>query len=175
MTGKGQQGKARGSRSGVRSGRASDAGGRVVFDGPVVVLDAQAMSLLAEPDSHHGKRELIAVLRAYENAGYVATMSAVTLAEERRAGQAGRRLAWWWSQLPKVPVSEQLAAEAGCLLDQARLDGHENVVDAIVVATAAMTTTEQARVLSSDGSHIPSLCSAASERRQGSAVEFRRL
>jgi hypothetical protein len=139
------------------------------------VLDAQAMSLLAEPDSHSGKRELIAVLSAFEKAGYIAAISVVTIAEERRTGQAGQRLAWWRSQLPQVPVSKALAAEAGALLDVADLDGHENVVDSIVVATAALTTTERARVLSSDGNHIPALCTAATERRGGRAVELRRV
>jgi hypothetical protein len=175
VSGKSGQGRARNARSGNRRAQVAGTVGGVVFDDPVVVLDAQAMSLLAEPDSHRGKRELIAVLRAYEEAGYVAAISVVTIAEERRAGQAGQRLTWWQSQLPKVPVSEALAAEAGTLLDEADLDGHENVVDSIVVATAAFTTTERARVLSSDGNHIPALCTAATDRRGGRAVEFRRL
>lgn len=170
MSSKSGQGSARSRRARLAGSVTGD-----VFDDPLVVLDAQAMSLLAEPDSHSGKRELIAVLRAYEQAGYLAAMSVVTIAEERRAGQAGQRLAWWQSQLPKIPVSEALAAEAGALLDETELDGHQNVVDSIVVATAAWTTTEQARVLSSDGNHIPALCSAATDRRGGRAVEFRRV
>jgi hypothetical protein len=144
------------------------------FTGPVVVLDAQGMSLLAEDPHHSGQRRLLALLKAYEQAGYVAGISVLTIAEERRTGEAGRRLAWWRSQLVKVPVSEQIAAEAGALLDDTGLSGHRSVVDAIVVATAA-SSPEQARVLSSDESHIPALAKAATDRRRGIPVEFRKI
>lgn len=144
------------------------------FTGPAVVLDAQGMSLLAEATHHPGKRRLLALLKAYEQAGYVAGISVLTLAEERRTGEAGKRLAWWRSQLVRVPVSEQIAMEAGTLLDHTDLSGHRSVVDAIVVATAA-TSPEQARVLSSDESHVPALAKAATERRRGVPVEFRRI
>ena len=144
------------------------------FTGAALVLDAQGMSLLAEPDHHPRKRELVAALKAYEQAGYVAGISVLTIAEERRSGDAAKRLAWWRSQLVKVPVSEQIATEAGALLDTTGLTGHRSVVDAIVVATAA-TAPEQARVISSDASHIPVLAKAATDRRRGVPVEFKKV
>lgn len=144
------------------------------FTGPVVVLDAQGMSLLAEATHHPGQRRLLALLKAYEQAGYVAGISVLTIAEERRTGAAGRRLAWWRSQLVRVPVSEQVVVEAGALLDQTGLSGHRSVVDAVVVATASISP-EQARVLSSDESHIPALAKAATDRRRGVPVEFRKI
>lgn len=151
-----------------------DASATSALTGPAVVLDAQGMSLLAETDHHPRKREVIAALKAYEQAGYVAGISVLTIAEERREGEAAKRLAWWRSQLVRVPVSERIAAEAGALLDQTGLSGHRPVVDAIVVATAA-SAPEQARVLSSDESHIPLLAKAATDRRRGVPVEFRKV
>lgn len=142
--------------------------------GPVVVLDAQGLSLLAEVSHHPGQRRLLALLKAYEQAGYVAGISVVTIAGERRTGEAARRLAWWRSQLVRIPVSEHIAVEAGALLDATGLSGHRSVVDAIVVATAA-SSPEQARVLSSDESHMPALTKAATDRRHGIPVEFKKI
>jgi hypothetical protein len=138
-----------------------------------VILDAQGLSLLAEAARHPGQRRLATLLKAYEQTGYVAGISVVTIAEERRTGAAGHRLDWWRSQLVKVPVTEEIASTAGALLDDTGLAGHSSVVDAIVVATAA-SSPEQARVLSSDASHIPALAKAASIRR-GVPVEFRKV
>lgn len=104
------------------------------FTGPAVVLDSRGISLLAEV-AHPGQRRLLALLKAYEQAGYVAGISVLTVAEEWRSGEAGKRLAWWWSQLVRVPVSEQVAVEAGVLLDDTGLAGHRPVVDAVVVAS----------------------------------------
>jgi hypothetical protein len=145
-----------------------------VFTGPVVVLDAQGMSLLSEASNHPGQRRLLALLKAYEQAGYAAGISVLTIAKQRRAGEAGKRLAWWRSQMVRVPVSEQIAVEAGSLLDDTGFSGHRSVVDAIVVATAA-SSPEQARVLSSDESHIPALAKAATAHRRGVPVEFRKV
>ena len=144
------------------------------FTGPAVVLDAQAVSLLAEAANDPGRRRLLALLKAYEQAGYVAGISVLTIAEERRTSEPGKRLAWWRSQLVRVPVSEQIALEAGTLLEHTGLSGHRSVVDAVVVATAAICP-EQARVLSSDESHIPALAKAATDRRHGVPVEFRKI
>jgi hypothetical protein len=151
-----------------------DASTITYFTGPAVVLAAQGMSLLAEPEHHPRQRELIAALKAYEQAGYIAGISVLTIAEERRTGAAAKRLTWWRSQLVKVPVSEHIAAEAGALLDATSLAGHRSVVDAVVVATAA-SAPEQARVISSDESHIPALAKAATDRRRGIPVEFRKV
>lgn len=143
------------------------------LDGPAVVLDTQGFSLLGEEDHHPGKRRLLALLKAYEQAGYVAGISVVTVAEQRRTGVAGQRLTWWRSQLTRVPVSEKIADSARELLDDTGLDGHRSVVDAMVVATAA-TSPDQARVISSDGAHIPKLCAAATSRRR-MPVEFKKV
>jgi len=144
------------------------------FTGAAVVLDAQGLSLLAEPGHHQGRRELVAALKSYEQAGYVAGISVLTIAEERRTGEAAQRLAWWRSQLVKIPATELIAEEAGALLDAVGLSGHRSVVDAIVVATAA-SAPEQARVLSSDASHIPALAKAATDRRGGLPVNFKKV
>jgi hypothetical protein len=143
------------------------------LDGPAVVLDAQGLSLLGEEDHHPGKRRLLTLLKAYEQAGYVAGISVVTLAEQGCTGAAGQRLDWWCTQLTRVPVSEMIAADARALLDETGLDGHRSVVDALVVATAA-TSPDQARVISSDGSHMPKLCAAATGRRRV-PVEFKKV
>jgi hypothetical protein len=158
----------------ARGRRAPEPSAITHFTGPAVVLDAQGMSLLAEQAHNPGQRRLLALLKAYEQAGYVAGISVLSIAGERRPGGAGQRLAWWRSQLVKVPVSEPIAAEAGMLLDDTGLSGHRSVVDAVVVATAA-SAPEQARVLSSEESRIPALAKAAAGRRRGLPVEFRKI
>ncbi|WP_407838693.1 type II toxin-antitoxin system VapC family toxin [Streptomyces sp. DSM 116496] len=121
-----------------------------------LILDAQPLSLLAEKDPR--TTVLIEVAR---RDGYAPAISAATLVEVRRHGQAGQRLAWLRSRLTVIPVTEQIADKAAELLEAAGLDGHECVVDALVVATAALST-GPAKVASSDGSHVPKLCTAAS-------------
>ncbi|MFB7979925.1 type II toxin-antitoxin system VapC family toxin [Streptomyces vinaceus] len=133
-----------------------------------LVLDAQPLSLLAEKDPR--TTVLIEVAR---RDGYAPAISAATLAEVRRHGQAGRRLAWVRSRIEVVPVTELVADKAAQLLEAAGLDGHECVVDALVVATAALST-GPAKVASSDGSHVPKLCTAASVGRQ-SPVQWVRV
>lgn len=125
--------------------------------GPLLVLDAQALSLLA--DNHAGTVDLVEVSR---EDGYAATISVVTLAEQRRTGEAAARMRWLRSRLVVVPVSEQLADLAAGLLELAGLDGHSNVIDALVTATAA-SAYAPGRLLTADGSHIPALCKAAVE------------
>ncbi|MGV9382430.1 hypothetical protein ACWDRB_41920 [Nonomuraea sp. NPDC003707] len=125
--------------------------------GPLLVLDAQALSLLA--DNHASTVDLVEVSR---EDGYAATISVVTLAEQRRTGQAAARMRWLRSRLVIVPVTEQLADLAAGLLEYAGLDGHSNVVDALVTATAA-SANAPGRLLTADGSHIPALCKAAVE------------
>ncbi|MBF8187580.1 hypothetical protein ITP53_17930 [Nonomuraea sp. K274] len=125
--------------------------------GPLLVLDAQALSLLA--DNHADTVDLAEVSR---EDGYAATISVATLAEQRRTGQAAARMRWLRSRLVIVPVSEQLADLAAGLLECAGLDGHSNVIDALVTATAA-STNAPGRLLTADGSHVPALCKAAVE------------
>jgi hypothetical protein len=100
-------------------------------------------------------------------------ISAVSIAEFRRSGRPGLRLRWLRSQTSVVPVSEEIADPAARLLEEAGLDGHENVVDALVVATAAASG-GPVKVVSTDASHVPKLCAAASVGRR-TPVEWVRI
>jgi hypothetical protein len=104
---------------------------------------------------------------------FLPVISAISIVEQRRTGTAGRRLAWVRSRLTVISVSEEIADIAAALLDETGLSGHECVVDAVVVATAA-SAVGPAKVVSSDGSHIPALCRAASVGRT-SRVEWVRV
>lgn len=126
---------------------------------PQFVLDAQPLSLLAEDDPR-----MVARIEVARREGFAPAISAATIAEVRRSGRAGARLRWLRSRLSVVPVTEAVADVAATLLEDAGLDGHECVVDALVVATAAQTV-GPAKVASSDGSHVPKLCAAASVGR----------
>jgi hypothetical protein len=136
--------------------------------GPAFVLDAQGLSLLADDD-----RRMMARLQLAEREEFIPAISAITVVEQRRDGKAGQRLAWIRSRLTIVPVTEDIADAAAELLDATGLSGHQCVVDAVVVATAA-STTGPAKVVSSDGSHIPALCKSASVSRI-SPVEWVRV
>jgi len=72
-----------------------------------------------------------------------------------------------------VPLTEDIADAAAQLLNATGLVGHECVVGAVVVATAA-SASGPAKVASSDGSHVPALCKAASAGR-ASAVTWVRV
>lgn len=130
-----------------------------LLTGPVLVLDAQGLSLLADDD-----RGMLARLELARRGGFAPIISAVTIVEQRRTGRAAKRLEWLRSRLTVIDVTEDLADLAAALLEDAGLSGHECVVDALVVATAA-SGTGPSKVASSDGSHIPKLCAAASRRR----------
>ncbi|WP_228390214.1 DNA-binding protein [Streptomyces smaragdinus] len=132
------------------------------------VLDAEPLSLLADQD-----RRMTLMLKVAESEGYAAAISAVSLAEVRRTGQAARRLAWLRSRLTAFPATEAVADRAARLLEDSGLDGHENVVDSLVVATAAGSP-GPVKVASTDGSHIPKLCHAASIDRS-TPVEWVRI
>ncbi|MGW0828164.1 hypothetical protein [Streptomyces sp. NPDC002845] len=80
--------------------------------------------------------------------------------EVRRTGQAGKRLAFLLSRFGIRPVDDTVVHTAGRLLDTTGLGGHECLVDAIVVATAALCP-PPVRMVASDSSHIPKLCAAA--------------
>ena len=138
------------------------------LSGPAFVLDAQALSLLADDD-----RRMMARLEVALREDFVPMISAVTIVEQRRDGKAGQRLNWVRSHLTVIPVTEDLADSAAALLQSAGLCGHECVVDALVVATAA-SATGPAKVASSDASHIPVLCTEASAGR-ASPVEWVRV
>ncbi|MEV4244994.1 hypothetical protein AB0J63_16460 [Streptosporangium canum] len=129
------------------------------FPTPLFVLDAQPFALLGADDPR-----IVARIAVARQEGFVPVISAVTLAEVRRAGEVGRRLAWQRSRLTVVPASEKVADLAARLLEDAGLDGHECVVDALVVATAAIGS-GPAKVTSGDASHVPRLIEAAKLRR----------
>jgi hypothetical protein len=136
--------------------------------GPVFVLDAQSLSLLAEHDRH-----MMARLEVATRAEFIPIVSAITIVEQRRTGDAGKRQQWIRSRLTVVPVTEGIADAAAELLEVSGLSGHQCVVDAVVVATAA-SAAGPAKVVSSDGSHIPALCKSASAGRP-SPVEWVRV
>ncbi|MET8003369.1 hypothetical protein [Nonomuraea glycinis] len=123
------------------------------------MLDAQPFSLLGEDDA-----KIVARIAVAREEGFIPAISAVTLAEVRRSGAIGRRLIWQRAHLTVVPATEAVADLAGLLLDDAGLDGHACVVDALVVASAAVGS-GPAKVASSDGSHVPKLIAAARLRR----------
>jgi predicted nucleic acid-binding protein len=141
---------------------------RVTQTEPRLVLDAEPLSLLAEDDPR-----IVAIIEIARQHGFAPAISAVSVAQVRRTGRTGQRLRWLRSRLNVLPVTEEVADRAAGLLEDAGLDGHEFVVDALVVAGAAVSS-GQAKVASSDGSHIPKLCAAASVGRP-SPVEWVRV
>jgi hypothetical protein len=131
-----------------------------VLPSRIVVCDAQAFSLLGEDEHHPDKRKLKIALKVLAGEGYAQAASVVTLVEQRRTGCAKQRLAFEESRFTLFEVTVDIARAAAKLLEDTGLDRHECVVDSIVVATAA-SVSGGARVLSSDGSHMPKLCKAA--------------
>lgn len=125
--------------------------------GGTLVLDAQGLSLHVDGDELMRAR-----IKAAEQNGRRVALSALTPLEVRRTGQAGRRLAFLLSRFDVKPVDKAVLHTAGRLLDTTGLDGHECLLDAIVVATAALCT-PPVRLVTSDSSHIPKLCAAALE------------
>ncbi|WYB31271.1 hypothetical protein V6574_18050 [Streptomyces sp. SM1P] len=77
------------------------------------------------------------MLKVAEAEGYAAANSPVSIAEVRRTGKAADHLRWLRSRLTVIPATEMIADRAANLLEDTGLDGHDNVVDALVVATAA--------------------------------------
>ncbi|PVC97520.1 hypothetical protein [Streptomyces sp. CS014] len=76
---------------------------------------------------------------------------------------------------PRLALDMLVGAQQRLLIttEDAGLDGHENVVDVLVVATAACADGPM-KVASTDGSHIPKLWHAASVGRN-SPVEWVRV
>lgn len=99
-------------------------------------------------------------IKSAEQNGRRVTLSALTPLEVRRSGQQGERLAFLLSRLDTRAVDDSVLGTAGRLLDATGPDGHECLVDAVVVATAAPCT-PPVRLVTSDGSHTPKLCAAA--------------
>jgi predicted nucleic acid-binding protein len=124
-----------------------------------LVLDADPLSRLADRDE-----QMLALLKVAKEEGYAPALSAVSITEVRRTGRAAQQLAFQLSRMKIVPATEQIAISAAGLLEDCGLDGHTNVVDALVVATAAAFP-GRVKVASTDRSHIPKLCRAASDSR----------
>ncbi|MFF7010695.1 type II toxin-antitoxin system VapC family toxin [Streptomyces fimicarius] len=113
------------------------------------------------------------ILKVAEAEGYSAAISTVSIVEVRRTGRAADHLRSLRSRLTVIPANEVIADRAAKLLEDVGLDGHEDVVDALVVATAACSDGPM-KVASTDRSHIPKLCHAASVSRN-SPVEWVRV
>ncbi|WP_217712089.1 DNA-binding protein [Kitasatospora sp. NA04385] len=122
-----------------------------------LVLDAQGLSLHVDGDE--GMRARIEVA---ERTGRRVALSALTPLEVRRSGPAADRLRFLLSRFDVKPVTDAVMDAAAHLLDASGLDGHECLVDALVVATAALCT-PPVLLVTSDRSHIPALCKAAEE------------
>lgn len=125
--------------------------------GGTLVLDAQGLSLHVD-----GDEKMRARIKAAELNGRRVAVPALTPLEVRRTGQAGKRLEFLLSRFDVRPVDDAVIRTAGRLLDATGLDGHECLVDAVVVATAALCL-PPVRLVPSDSSHIPKLCAAALE------------
>ncbi|WP_051795007.1 hypothetical protein [Streptomyces sp. NRRL S-87] len=78
----------------------------------------------------------------------------------RRTGNAAKRLAFLLSRFDVKPVTDGVTENAAKLLDVTGLDGHECLVDALIVATAALCT-PPVRIVTSDSAQVPKLCAAA--------------
>lgn len=124
-------------------------------NGGTLFLDAQALSLHVDGDERMRARIDVA-----EQHGRRVALSAVTPLEVRRTGDAAERLAFLLSRIDVKPVTDDVIRSAAKLLDTTGFDGHECLVDALVVATAALCT-PPVRLVTSDSSHIPKLCEAA--------------
>ncbi|WP_143651668.1 type II toxin-antitoxin system VapC family toxin [Streptomyces sp. SS07] len=88
-----------------------------------------------------GTREIV---EAYEDEQssftpeeYAAAISTVSIAEVSRTGKAADYLRWLRSRLTVIPATEMVADRAANLLEDTGLGGHDNVVDALVVASTA--------------------------------------
>lgn len=123
--------------------------------GGTLVLDAQGLSLHVDFDDR-----LKALIEKAETEGARVAVSVVTPLEVRRSGNAAKRLAFLLSRFDVKPVDDSVVAAAATLLDASGLDGHECLVDALVVATAALCA-RPVRLVTSDSSHIPKVCEAA--------------
>jgi hypothetical protein len=94
------------------------------------VLDAQALSLLADEDEDE-----VAILDEARADRHAAAPSTVTIAGQRWSGKAGQRLRWPRSRTTVVAVTKQIADVAAGLLESTGLGDHQCTVDAPVVAT----------------------------------------
>lgn len=135
--------------------------------GPVAVLDAEALSVLASPKERGvALRRAQAVLEAIERRAGYAIVPAPVLAETSRTRARRAAVDRVLRRVQVVPTDRAIAETAGVLLEAAGM-GSANAIDAFVVATAAQTPA--AVVLTADADDLGPL--AASLRH----VEVERL
>jgi len=104
---------------------------------PVAVLDAEALSVLANPSARRASaKRAQAVLEAVERRGGIARVPAPVLAEVSRTRARSAAIAQVLRHARVVPTDRAIAERAGLLLERLRLDSC-HAVDAFVVATAA--------------------------------------
>ncbi|MET9519012.1 DNA-binding protein [Streptomyces sp. NPDC002994] len=97
-----------------------------------------------------------------EQNGRRVVLSAVTPLEVRRTGKVADRLQFLLARFDVKPVGDDVVKAAAKLLDASGLDGHECLVDALVVATAALCS-PPVLLVTSDRFHIPALCKSAEQ------------
>lgn len=115
---------------------------------PVAVLDAEALSVLADPAARRtSAKRAQAVLEAVERRGGIARVPAPVLAEVSRTKERSAAIAQVLRHARVVPTDRAIAERAGLLLERFRLDSC-HAVDAFVVVTAA--TLGNAVILTSD-------------------------
>ena len=104
---------------------------------PVAVLDAEALSVLANPSARRASaKRAQAVLEAVEHRGGIARVPAPVLAEVSRTKARSASIAQVLRHARVVPTARAIAERAGRLLERLQLDSC-HAVDAFVVATAA--------------------------------------
>ena len=102
-----------------------------VAAGGTVVLDSEGLSKLAAGDARvRGYLDSARARRAR------VAVSAITLTETLRGGPRDAALHRVLSRITVVPVTAQIARQAGELLGAAGLSGHRCAIDAVVAATA---------------------------------------
>jgi predicted nucleic acid-binding protein len=101
------------------------------------VLDAEALSVLADPAEHGtSARRAQAVLEAIERRGGTARVPAPVIAEVARSSLRAAAVGRVLRRARVIPTDRGIAEHAGRLLERLRLDSC-HAVDAFVVATAA--------------------------------------
>ena len=104
---------------------------------PVAVLDAEALSALADPTERAASaRRAQAVLEAVERRGGTARVPAPVLAEVARTPARSAAVGRVLRRARVVPTDRAIAEHAGRLLEHLHLDSC-HAVDAFVVASAA--------------------------------------
>jgi predicted nucleic acid-binding protein len=105
--------------------------GQRVAAGGTVVLDSEGLSKLAAGDARvRGYLDSARARRAR------VAVSAITLTETLRGGPRDAALHRVLSRIAVVPVTAQIARQAGELLGATGLSSHRCAIDAVVAATA---------------------------------------